>query len=93
MKTGEFPLTETNQFSRSFLLGGHVELLPEALEDGSEEVGGVEAGHGDEEQVEGVAHLLAGQDHGGQDVAHDPQDGHGRLGERRKECRLQGCAA
>ena len=65
----------------NILLRGHVELLPEALEDGSEEVGGVEAGHGDEQQVEGVAHLLAGQDHRGQDVPHDAKDGHGRLEE------------
>ena len=66
---------------RPYSLWGHVELLPEALEYGSEEVGGVEAGHRDEQEVEGVAHLLAGEDDGGQAVAHDPQDGHGRLEE------------
>ena len=46
--------------------------LPDALEDGAEQVGGVEAREADEEQVERVPHLLPRDDDRGDRVAHDP---------------------
>ena len=55
--------------------------LPDALEDGAEQVGGVEAREADEEQVERVPHLLPRDDDRGDRVAHDPEDGERRLQE------------
>ena len=42
-------------------LCGQVELLPEGLQDGPEEVGGVEDGHRHKEEVERVSHLFPGE--------------------------------
>ena len=39
-------------------LRGQVELFPEGLQDRPEQVGGVEDGHGHEQEVEGVSHLF-----------------------------------
>ena len=50
--------------------------MPEALQDHAEEEEGVEAGHGHEEQVEGVPHPLAGEHHRGHGVADDTLGSH-----------------
>ena len=48
-----------------------LEALPEALQDGPEEVARIEDGEGDDHQVERVPHLLGGQDEAGEQVAQD----------------------
>ena len=49
----------------------HLERFPEALQDGPEEVGGVETGQGHQEKVKRVPHLFPRQDVSGQDVANN----------------------
>ena len=52
-------------------------LYLESLEDGPKEVGGVEGRKRDQEEVEGVLHLLAGDDEAGHNVSQDAQGGAG----------------
>ena len=62
--------------------------LPDALEDGAEQVGGVEAREADEEQVERVPHLLPRDDDRRDRVAHNPEDGERRLQEEKGHWQL-----
>ena len=48
----------------------HLWYLPNALQNGSDDVATVEEREGDEEQVEGVAEVAAGQNHAEDDVSY-----------------------
>ena len=44
--------------------------MPDALQNGADDVAAVEEREGDEEQVEGVAQVAAGQNHAEDDVSY-----------------------